>query len=516
MLMLFSALSPGPLPAGFTSISGDWSIRDVSRPGRSRSAIAAVTSDRHVAFPGICRTRSGVLLVCYREGYSHASGNPDDGRIMLVRSEDLGRTWGAPELAYDDPTMDDRNAAIACMDDGTLVLIWDKYLRGKHHWAWLARSTDEGRTWSEPVKMTRQENVHTRSRALDLGNGKWLLPWADAAHDEQTATWFSLFDPATDESEEVQATPTGRREMADEVAVTRAADRSLVALIRSPSDAELWQIVSRDDGRTWSEPRLSGIPSQFTPCDLLTLTDGWLLCSFSFRERRNERLVVSRDYGETWNIEDSVDVFAGTAEVGGDRSYPASVQLDDGAVGTVLYETNEPPKGGHIYFVRTPLAALSPEKRPALYQGNPDADPAILLWPASLQTDDARITYRFTGRFGQPPSRIGLLMRYSGPEGYAAFEFQMGSAPDQKAWPINHMRLVDLAGGEERVIAEGPAQGGWYNDGNVHEMGARRDGDRWTFTLDGVEQLSAEGATWKPCGIIATRAAVAVYASGGR
>jgi hypothetical protein len=395
-----SSLLPGPLPGGFACPVGDWSIRGMSRPERNQSATAAVTSNRHVAFPGICKTKSGALLVCYREGYAHASGNPDDGRIMLVRSDDLGKTWAEPELAYDDPTMDDRNAAVACMDDGTIVLIWDKYLHGVHHWAWLARSSDEGRTWSEPVRMTRQENVHTRSRALDLGNGKWLLPWADAAHDERTATYFSLFDPTTNDFDEIQATPTGRREMADEVAVARAPNGDLVALIRSQSDPEFHQIASRDDGRTWSEPRLSGIPSQYTPCDLITLSDGRLLCSFSFRERRNERLVLSRNSGETWDIEDSVDVFAGTASVGGDRSYAASVQLDDDTIGTVLYETNEPPKGGHIYFVRTRIAALSPEKRPALYQGDANADAAILLWPESMRTNTASFTYRFTGRFG--------------------------------------------------------------------------------------------------------------------
>ncbi|MBM3473312.1 MAG: exo-alpha-sialidase [Armatimonadetes bacterium] len=516
MLLSFDAHPPGPLPGGFVRVSGEWSIREVSRPERNRSAVAAVTSDRHVAFPGICKARSGALLVCYREGCAHASGNPDDGRIMLVRSQDLGETWSEPELAYDDPAMDDRNAAIACMDDGTIVLIWDKYLHGKHHWAWLARSSDEGRTWSEPTKMTRQENVHTRSRALDLGNGKWLLPWADAAHDEKTATWFSLFHPMMNEFEEIQATPTGRREVADEVAVTRALSGDLVALIRSPSDPELWQIVSRNDGRTWSESRLSGIPSQFTPCDLITLTDGRLLCSFSFRERRNERLVVSRDHGQTWDVEDSVDVFAGTAEVGGDRSYPASVQLGDESIGTVLYETNEPPKGGHIYFVRTPLAALSPERRPALYQGDPNADPAILLWPESLQGNEAGFSFRFTGRFGKPPNRIGLVMRYSGPQDYTAFEFQMGSAPDRNAWPINHVRIVERKGAEERVLTEGAAKGEWYDDGNVHEIGARRDGDLWTFTLDGVEQLSAEGNPWQPCGIVVTRAAVVIYGAGGR
>ena len=511
MLIAFQDCSPGGLPAGFTSAAGEWTVKEVSRPERNRSSIPAVTSDRHVAFPGICKTLSGALVVVYREAYSHASGKPDDGRLMLVRSEDGGATWGEPQLAYDDPEYDDRNAGLSCMADGTLALIWDKYLHGKHYWAWLSTSKDEGNTWSEPVKMTRQENVHTRSRGMDLGNGLWLLPWADAAHDEKTATYVSLYDPATGEFEEVQLTPTGRRECADEVAVARAANGQLVALIRSPSEPFLWQVTSSDDGRTWSGLKLSEIPSQFTPCDLITLDDGRLLCSFSFRERRNERLVVSSDSGATWEIEDSADVFDGTLSVGGDRSYPASVQLDAETIGTVLYETKEPPAGGHIWFVRTPLAALTPPKRPALYQADLSADPAILLFPDAVAGDSVSFTYRFTGRFGPPPNRIGLLMQYTSPDAYTAFEFQMGAAPDLKAWPTNHVQLVRQVGGEPEVIAEGSARGDWYNDGDEHTMAARHEGGTWTFALDDAEQLSHEAADWAPRGIIAARAAVAVY-----
>jgi len=101
-------------------------------------------------------------------------------------------------------------------------------------------------------------------------------------------------------------------------------------------------------------------------------------------------------------------------------------------------------------------------------------------------------------------------MRYEGPEDYVAFEFQMGAPPDRQAWPINHVRIVECKGAEERVLAEGGAKDGWYDDGNVHEMGARREGGRWTFSMDGVEQLSAEGEGWRPWGIVVTRAAVAV------
>jgi predicted neuraminidase len=506
----FGGQTPGRLPLGFASVGGAWSVRPMARPARNRSAIAAVTSDRHVAFPGICKAASGALLVCYREGYSHASGNPDDGRVMLVRSLDGGATWSEPELAYDDPAMDDRNAAIACMSDGTIALIWDKYLHGVHHFAWLSTSNDEGRTWREPVRVSETENVHTRSRPLDLSNGTWLIPFAESGHGPTTATHFSVYDPRTGEARQIRATPVGRRECADEVAVTRAVDGRLVALIRSQTDPAFWQIESGNDGETWSEPRLTDIPSQFTPCDLITLDDGRLLCTFSFRERRNERLCVSEDQGATWLVEDSVDLFAGTAAVGGDRSYPASVQIDANTIGTVLYETQEPPRGGHIYFVRTPVVALRPAEEATLHQADRAADRSFLLWPDELATDSTAVSYRFTGLFGPAPNRVGLVMHYAAPDRYAAFLFQMGAAPDRKAWPINHVEIVRQAGGARGVVASAEARGGWFDDGNEHVLGARRTGNRWTFMLDGIEQLSCDEPYWKPRGVMVERAAVAV------
>jgi len=507
----FAALRNDALPPGWKFVGGVWRPRMLIRPERNQNAVAAVKSDRHVAFPGICMTKHGTLLVVYREGYSHASGNPDDGRIMLVRSTDKGRTWSKPELVYDDPTMDDRNAAIACMNDGTLCLIWDKYLRGQHHWAWMSVSTDEGRTWSKPIKVSKDENVHTRSRPLDLGNGRWLIPYSESTHGPTTATYFSIYDPKTGKFEEIAATPRGRRNIADEVAVTRAPNGDLVALIRSNTDPTLWQIVSKDDGRTWSPARPTNIPSQFTPADLITLTNGWLLCSFSFRERRNERLVVSRDNSETWDIENSVDVFAGAAAVGGDRSYPASVQIDDETIGTVLYETRTPPTGGHIWFVTTNLSALDPPKESVLYQADAKAENAFALWPSELRGEAVEFVYRFTGLFGPAPNVVGLLLSFRDPQNYTAVEFQMGTAANRKAWPVNYVRLVRCEKGKRKTIHGRSAQGGWFDDGNIHRLGARRKGDQWVLMIDGIDQFAAPQSVGCPCGIVVRRAALAVY-----
>lgn len=504
---VFRADSSQGLPAGWQFVGGDWQRKPLVQSERSRTAVTAVTSTNHVAFPGICKTKSGALLIVYREGYTHASGKPDDGWIMLVRSLDGGKTWGQPELVLDDPAMDDRNAAISTMDNGTLCLIFDKYLKGKHHFAWLMTSTDEGRTWSKPIQVSQTEDVHTRSRALDLGNGRWLVPYSESTNSPTASSSVSLYDPKTQSFEEIAATPRGNRPLADETAVERAANGDLIALIRSNWDPELFAIVSKDHGRTWSEPRKSGIPSQFTPADLIRLQNGWLAASFSFRERRDERLVVSRDHGQTWDIENSVELWDGTRSVGGDRSYVASVQLDAQTIGTVFYETQSSPIGGRIYFVTTKIAAFDAPKTNVLYQGDVTADAAVALWPAAC--DEAEFSYRFTGRFGTPPNTIGLLLEYTDAKNYTVIEYQMGVAKSHRD-ATNRIQLVRVVSGRATVSLLQEAVGDWFNDGNRHRFAVKHRGDQWVFALDGQEQLAVPLATGKPRGIVVGRASVAI------
>ncbi len=501
------------LPEKWNTESGKWIIRPLSKPVSDPQVTPAVQSSYHVAFPGVCKTKSGQLIAVYREAFHHASGEPEDGHIMLVRSSDKGETWSKPELAYDDPEYDDRNAAISCMNDGTLCLIWDKYLHGKHHWAWLSTSKDEGHTWSEAVIITRLENVHTRSRGIDLGGDIWLFPWADADHGPRTATYFTRYNSETGEFEQIQATQTGKRNWADEVCVTETQEGTLVALIRSQSDPALWQIESRDDGRTWSTPHLTEIPSQFTPADLITLTNGWLVAAFSFRERRNERLCVSRDNGRTWDVENSVNVYDATLGYG-DRSYPASVQIDEKTIGTVLYETKDHPTGGTIYFVRTPISSLDGSKVNTLYQGDRESDPALIFWPKEPGMDSVEFEYRFTGLFGDPPNCIGVVMASENTSEMAAFQYQMGTAPDRRSIPVNHVKFVRGIGKEEQTIQEGSAKGDSFNDGCVHVMAVQREGEEWVFSIDGEEQLTCEAESWTPAGILTRRATVAIYRVG--
>ncbi len=492
-----------PLPdwSSCASLEGtSWTSAHLPRLMRSRDIVAAVDSpEDHVAFPGICRAPNGALIVVYRAGLTHAAqDNPRDGRIMLVRSHDLGQTWSEPELVVDSPDYDDRNPAIACLSDGTLVLCWDKYLQAAHHGAFLITSEDLGRTWSDPVQLGQILNVHTRSRALELSEEEILVPLSCSdGGPEELAAYAIIVNRRTGEQLTSVLTPIGDRNIADEVAVARAADGRLVALIRSNSDPVLWQTNSFDEGRTWCRPFRTSIPSQFTPADLITLDDGRLLCAFSFRERRNERLLVSRDCGETWDIESSVDVLSGTRAIGGDRSYPATVQLDEETLGTVLYETRPHPHGGRIYFVRTLLADLDRKPFPCLYQSDPEAEGAT--FEAPLRCPElglgVHVTYRFTGKFGAPPNAFEVALA-AGPR-EVRLRYQMGTSPDRSR-PTNVVRATATTSGDVQVLAEGEAQGDWFDDGNLHTICLELGEGTVRGLLDGHEQFSAPAERFRP------------------
>ena len=68
---------------------------------------------------------------------------------MAVRSSDNGQSWSKPVVVID-TAQDDRDPSVACLKDGMLLLNWFT-LQQSRVAILLARSTDQGKTWSEPV-----------------------------------------------------------------------------------------------------------------------------------------------------------------------------------------------------------------------------------------------------------------------------------------------------------------------------------------------------------------------------
>ena len=76
---------------------------------------------RYIGWPSVCRAPNGDLLAVF-------SGDRDAhvcpwGKVQMVRSTDGGKTWSAP-VNICNTIIDDRDAGIISLDDGSLLMSW--------------------------------------------------------------------------------------------------------------------------------------------------------------------------------------------------------------------------------------------------------------------------------------------------------------------------------------------------------------------------------------------------------
>lgn len=202
---------------------------------------------RYLAWPTLTRCADGTLLVTF-------SGDRDShvcpfGKIMVMRSTDEGRTWGAPWVAVNSP-LDDRDGAITECPDGTWVLTgWSSHYadyRNRFEHFYLRHRPDDERRWAD------WQAVIEKVSAADLN------------------LWASSHFESPGES-------TERR-------------------------VGYWAVRSTDQGKTWDQPSSVPVYAPKGPC---LLADGSLIfIGLTNRPTqlgdRTIHVVLSRDHGRSW------------------------------------------------------------------------------------------------------------------------------------------------------------------------------------------------------------------------
>jgi len=188
---------------------------------KARICITGFDHNRPEAFPGlddfigwvgeVTRLANGELLFTHSGGYWHVSfatpivltddliepykkagldlthKAPTGGRIMSCRSNDNGKTWSQPVTLYDGP-LDASPSATFVTEKGTVIQIvnvqasWYGFTEAPpahqrlNTRQLILRSTDQGRTWSEPKPINSSGTYYTRdrSRILQLPDGELL------------------------------------------------------------------------------------------------------------------------------------------------------------------------------------------------------------------------------------------------------------------------------------------------------------------------------------------------------
>jgi hypothetical protein len=327
-------------------------------PDRLATVDTVIHADqwRHVHPPDVLLLDNGDLLVAFREAREHlASG----GRIVTVRSTDGGLTWGDKTVAHEAADTDVRDASLAQIRDGSLLLndfvnpYYDSqghYMgraepsyRGQPGGTYVGKSTDAGKSWtwltSAPIEPAPFQFLGTSERIVELPSGELVM-----------ATYF------VDNSGEALRRGSALHRSSDggatwamgaiigevpglwlnEPALLRTSSGRLLAILRCEQGPAYYQSVSDDDGQTWSGAVQTVIPGRANPASLVQLEDGTILCVYGARhDVRGMYVVASYDDGETWDISDRRvirDDFPNW-----DIGYPSSALLPDCRVMAVYY-----------------------------------------------------------------------------------------------------------------------------------------------------------------------------------
>ena len=346
-------------PCGEGTPTNEVVARTGGHPAVPDVVVAPRTADRNTYFPTVERLRNGHLIVVFYDSPEHVSPR---GRISLVRSVDGGRTWSAPTVAVDSP-LDDRDPSLVQTRAGTLLL---SYFSAGYPGApqgagvYVARSDDEGATWSAPVPVgTRLPAAGTTSKIVELGNGDLLIPiYGMISRYARSAVVRSTDGGLTwPRASEVEIESAARLDLVEPALVTLDGGRLLMIMRTERSDFVAMESRSTDEGRTWSEPVKTGIKALAS--DLLAIPSEavggpsavhtWGDWSRRFGDSRAtvmQRIDVSGGAGHLRYGEPHL-VYNSHCD---DAAAPSSVVLGDGRLFTVFYDACSGYIGGN--FVR--------------------------------------------------------------------------------------------------------------------------------------------------------------------
>ena len=286
-----------------------------------------------------------------------------------MTSRDGGRTWEDVER-LPAGLVGPRPSEIAKAKDGSLIRIgqnWRRYFpperrgefEGKYRIStpgtykpgWFAinsggyvqRSDDDGKTWQKAPIPGLDTYVSCSSpwSTLPLSDGRLLRAFMVLSGPKDSGDVFAALtgDGRTAETARVMGYPDEKLRFTEETLVHETSRGAIWMLTRvGGGDDHLWQAVSQDRGRTW-RARKTGVKGH-PPSGLVTLRDGRLVLTYGYRHAPyGIRAVISNDEGLTWDT-DHVIVLRNDG-AGVDLGYPRSMLLDDGALLTVYYFTDD-------------------------------------------------------------------------------------------------------------------------------------------------------------------------------
>ena len=331
---------------------------------------------KYYRIPALCTTAEGTVIAAADKRWTNGGDLPNNIDVVTRRSTDGGHTWenaitvdgegtdigsGDPALVYDSK----RRTVLCIFTHGNGL--WQSTPDNNGH-IMVAKSTDDGRSWSRPVDINAQ---------LYAGKDNWVTSFAGSGHAVQLRSGRLMFviqvrtnlnNPyaplscyacfSDDGGDTWQTSLNAADTNGDEAKIVELSDGTLMMSIRVRNAGYHRKFsYSHDGGLTWStpvahqqiiEPACNGDVISYTrkgkrPVLLHTVP-------FHASVRCNVSLLASYNDGATWPLRQSI--------VPTGSGYSSITQLADGSIGCLV--ECDSPKGYKLWYYRLkPTDALT-------------------------------------------------------------------------------------------------------------------------------------------------------------
>lgn len=344
----------------------------IYRPGDYGSA--------NYRIPAVITAKDGSIVAVTDKRKYNEGDLPQDIDIVCNRSTDGGLTWSEPYTialgtginhGFGDCALawsNDDNGLIAAFVGG--VGLWNSTPTNPIR-SYIARSYDNGQTWTEPEDITRfifgadcVVPEHQSWRASFFGSGNGLRTSTGrimfvAAIREGTAQSLNNYAVYSDDNG-LTWQVSGRASVGgDEAKVTELADGRILMSIRHAGNR--WYNISEDGGETWQPTPSTWTDITAPACngDLIRYTSinngddrNRLLHSVPYGTQRTDVSVyVSYDEGETWPVRKCIVPYS--------SAYSSLCILPDGTIGLYVEEASDSGSGYSTVFYNFSLDWLT-------------------------------------------------------------------------------------------------------------------------------------------------------------
>ena len=266
-----------------------------------------------------------------------AERNPDVG-IWVSRQE--GKTWSTPvEVATgvqpDGKRLPCWNPVLFQVPGGPLVLFYKVGPSPSTWWGLARQSTDNGRTWSDAVRLPDGVLGPIRAKPIAMADGS-LLAGSSTEHEgwvvhmerfssvKALARLENLADPKHWQKIGPLNEPKEFGAIQPTILVHTPSRLQILCRSRQQVITEAW---SEDGGRTWGRMTATTLPNPSAGIDAVRLADGRFLLVYNPAPKGRDKLEIALSFdGKAWR---SAVVLENAP---GEYSYPAMIQARDGRV----------------------------------------------------------------------------------------------------------------------------------------------------------------------------------------